>query len=164
MLNLSHNRKNSLVRFTISLSKHQRQQLDELVKRKIFTTINQAIRSGINLLIRQEKLERWDDQLFVEYESGVLKRHHRTGVLLSVRFQKDLNFLVRKKEPQLRRGVWVVLRKIIQKNPSLKIKTLELKNYYSVEFEFKNKSWWILFRRHQQDVIVCRINSTIDQA
>lgn len=150
-------------RILVSLSEYERQQVNDLVERNIFTTVNQAMRFGLSLLISREKLRRWDDQLFTEHEGGMLKRHHRTGVLLSTRFQRDLNFLVKEKEPQLKRKLWVVLRKIVQKDPALKIKSLALKNYYLVEFVFKNKSWRILFRRNQPDVIICRIGSTTDQ-
>ncbi len=150
-------------RILVSLSKQQRQQVDELIERKIFTTINQVIRSSLDLLIRRERLQLWDRQLFIEYESGILTRHPKTGVLLSTRFQRELNLLVKEKEPQLRRGAWTILYKLTQKDPALEIKSLELKDYCLLKFVFKSRSWYILFRYHHQEIIACRISSTADQ-
>ena len=147
----------------VNISDYQRQQVSKLIKQGIVTTTSEAVRLGLAIFIKQEKIKLWDSDLFAEYEAGMLQRHHLTGVLLSTRFQKDLNFLVKEKEPQLKRGVWVILKKIVEKNPALKIKSLDLKNYYLVDFVFQNKSWRILFHRHQQDVIACRISATADQ-
>ncbi|MBT3249399.1 MAG: hypothetical protein HN846_03260 [Candidatus Pacebacteria bacterium] len=151
-------------RILVSLSDYQRQQLDKLKERKAFTTINQAIRSGVDLLLRKESVKRWDNQVFFEYEAGMMSRHHRSGVLLSIRFQKELNYLVKNKAPQLKRGVWNILRKISQEeNSNLEVKQLEFKDYFLVGFVFLRKKWSILIRYHDKEIIACRIIDPTNQ-
>ena len=147
----------------INIPHYQRQELEELVSRGVVSTISDAVRQSLSIFIKQEKIKLWDSRLFTEYESGVLKRHSKTGVLFSTLFQKDLNSLVKEKEPQLRRGVWPVLQKLTQKDLTLDITPLELKDYHLLRFTFNSQSWHILARYHQQEIIICRISSTADQ-
>jgi len=158
----------------VNISNYQRQQIDELVDRGIVSTVSEAVRLGLMMFVKREKLNLWDKQFFTEYEAGILVRNHRTGVLLSAHFQRDLNSLVKEKESRLRGGVWVILRKIVHhfdsnkfsdtiKDPSLEIKPLELENYYLARFIFCNQPWHILLRYHQQDTIACHISCATDQ-
>ena len=147
----------------ISIPKYLRNQVDELVKQGAFSTISEAVRRGLILLISQEKLKRWDDEIYAEYEAGVLHRNPRSGVLFSRQFQKDLNLLV-KKEPELKRKLWAILLKLTGQNTnSLEIKQLRLKNYSFVDFKFRHKTWRILIRKQGKDLIACRIGLTTAQ-
>ncbi len=117
-------------------------------------TLASAVHLGLLMLIKKHKFQRWDDEIFTEYESGMLQRNPRSGILFSRKFQKDLNLLV-KKEPEIRRGVQVALKKSVKKKS-------ELKNYYYIDFTFNNNNWCILVRQQQKQLIACRIGLTTD--
>ena len=141
-------------RANITISKYVRQEVDELIESGVVTTLASAVHLGLLMLIRRHKLERWDDDVFAEYEAGRLHRNPRSGILFSRKFQKDLSLLV-KKEPEIKRGVQVALKKSVKKK-------LELKNYYYIDFIFNKNKWRILLRKQGKDLIACRIGLAVE--
>ncbi|MBT3250165.1 MAG: hypothetical protein HN846_01775 [Candidatus Pacebacteria bacterium] len=141
-------------RANITISKYVRQEVDELIESGVVTTLASAVHLGLLMLIRRHKLERWDDDVFAEYEAGMLHRNPRSGILFSRKFQKDLSLLV-KKEPEIKRGVQVALKKSVKKK-------LELKNYYYIDFIFNKNKWRILLRKQGKDLIACRIGLAVE--
>lgn len=154
-------------RSNITIPKYVRQQVNELISSGVVTTLASAVNLGLLLLIRKHKFQRWDDEVFREYEAGMLNKDGKSGVLMSRQFQKDLSDLVGE-EKEIRRRVGLTLKRLVnyfdstkQSNvfpdKSLKIKQLDLKDYYFFDFEFNKKCWRILLRHHKKELIVCRL-------
>lgn len=82
-------------RANITISKYVKDQVNELIESGVVTTLAAAVHLGLLMLIKKHKFQRWDDEIFAEYEAGMLQRNPRSGVLFSQKFQKDLNYLVK---------------------------------------------------------------------
>lgn len=156
----------------VSIPKHLRSQIDGLVEQGTVSTISEAVRRGLSLLVRQERLQRWDDEVFVEYDASLLKKDPGSGVLISRQFQIDLNGLA-KKTGELRKEARLTFKRLVHyfypnkqtsvlSDKSLEIKQLELKGYFFADFEFRKNRLRILLRRQGEELIACQIGYTTE--
>lgn len=98
-------------RTSVSLPPLLHQRVEQSLKWGAANTFNQLVCAALENYLEHKFLERWDETLYSEFESGFLHRDPATKVLFSRSFQRDLNQLSRE-IAGLRRIIYLVFRRL----------------------------------------------------